>query len=87
MQTFFPTLVEPDAEDGGFGAIVVGAGVLGQGETAMDALRDAGESLQELVWTALERGEPLPAPQDPTEEERARGQIALLQVTMPARAA
>ena len=87
MQTFFPTLVEPDPEDGGFGAVVVGTGVLGQGDTAMDALRDAGESLQELVWTAVERGEPLPTPQDPSEAERARGQIALLQITMPARAA
>ncbi|MEM6440353.1 MAG: hypothetical protein AAF763_11755 [Pseudomonadota bacterium] len=87
MQTFFPALLMPDEEDGGFGVVVLGTGVLGQGETAVDALRDAGESLQELVWSSVDLGEPVPRPADPSEEDRARGQIALLQITLPAVAA
>ncbi|MEO0682428.1 MAG: hypothetical protein AAF192_18665 [Pseudomonadota bacterium] len=87
MQTFFPALVMSDEEDGGFGVVVVGTGVLGQGETVVEALRDAGESLQELVWTSVEQGEPTPQPRDPHDDERGRGQIALIQITLPAQAA
>ena len=87
MHAFFPTLVEADETDGGYGAIVVGTPVLGQGETIVEALEDAAESLQELVWTSLAKGEPVPQPGRPTPEECARGQISLLQITLPAVAA
>lgn len=83
MKTFFPAIVEADPIDGGFGVEVVGTGVNGQGETAIEALNNAAEILQEIVWSAVERGEELPKPREPSEEDLNRGQVALLQIMLP----
>lgn len=87
MQTFFPAVVERDEADGGFGVEVIGTGVMGQGETEIAALAEAGAILQEVVWSAVARGEDVPRPGEPGPEDIARGRIALLQITLPADAA
>lgn len=86
MQVFFPTIAAAD-ETGVFCAEVIGAGVNGQGETLHAALEDAARSLQEIVWSCVERGEPLPRPCEPSADHAERGAVALLQITVPAEAA
>jgi predicted RNase H-like HicB family nuclease len=87
MQLFFPAIVEVDEADGGFGAEIVGTGVLGQGETVVEALSDAGAVLQEVIWAAVAEGAEVPGPGAPSDEDLARGQVALVQATLPSTAA
>lgn len=87
MQLFFPAIVVADEVDGGFGAEIVGTGVLGQGETMVAALSDAGAVLQEVIWAAVADGIEFPTPGEPTEEDLARGGVALVQATLPSTAA
>ena len=84
--TFFTAIIEA-CDEGGFSVEVVGTGVNGQGETRTDALTDAALILQEVIDDAIRDGEALPAPGEPSAEERARGDIALLPATLPAQAA
>jgi predicted RNase H-like HicB family nuclease len=84
---YFPAICEVDPEDGSWFVEVVGNGVNAQGPTMTVALDEASQSLQEIVWDALNHDEPLPRPAEPSEEDLARGRLAMLQITMPAMAA
>ncbi len=57
----YTVLVHPDREDGGFFATVPAVpGVVGQGETADEALRDTRESLSLMLDYLAEEGKEAP---------------------------
>ena len=85
--TFFPAIVEGPGSDGGYCAEVLGTSVLGQGNSDVEALTDALLSLQEIIEDYRAGREACPEPTRPTEEDRARGTLALLQAHIPAQAA
>ncbi|MEM7694157.1 MAG: type II toxin-antitoxin system HicB family antitoxin [Pseudomonadota bacterium] len=87
MHAYFPAILEADETDGGYVVEVVGTGVNGQGETRVDAMREASEILQSIIWDAVADGEPIPTPGSPSDEEARRGALAMIQATVPAAAA
>jgi predicted RNase H-like HicB family nuclease len=85
--TFFPAIVEGPGSDGGYCADVLGTGVLGQGDTAVAALTNAAEILQEVIDDFLAAGRPLPVPAEADPDDLSRGTLAMLQASLPAHAA
>ena len=84
--TFFPTIVEGPGSDGGYCAIVAGTGILGQGDSVIEALEDAAASLQEVIDDFASSGRPLPTPGNPDDED-AHGLVTVLPARIPAHAA
>lgn len=86
MRSHFPALIIGDDHEG-YCATVLGTPVLGQGETPDAALTNASEILAEVIEDLIREGEAPFEPGHASQEDLARGRLAVIQADIPATAA